>query len=299
MELISIVIPAYNAEDTLNKSLRSILNQSYTYFEVILVNDGSTDNTLEICEQAMQNDHRIVLYSKKNGGANKAREYGVNKAKGTYILFVDADDTLNSGALAGISQYLNKYDIIVGNVSFTKELTYSEYTKLLLTNKIPTAPWAKLIKKELFNSFVFDIPRELIKGEDEIMNIRLIRPGITIKVLNEDIYGYTPAPGSITKQFKYNLHHEELFFKELDRSIEKNEKEKYEDFILNMKLFSYTNILYHKIPIQHVPAFIRSLRVQIKEHQLVISLWNRVFLTTDNKTIQYFMALVNKIRTKL
>lgn len=299
MELISIVIPVFNAEKTIRKCIRSILNQSYHYFEVILVNDGSTDNTSLICQQEMRNDSRIVLYSIKNSGANKAREFGVIRAKGSYILFVDADDTLKSEALLHISQYLNKYDIIVGNVAFTKDLSSIEYIRLLLTHKIPTAPWAKFIKKHLFNPFVFDIPRQLIKGEDEIMNIRLVQPGIIIKALNIEIYCYTPASDSITKKFKYNLNHEEIFFTALERSLDNNEMEQIESIILNMKLLAYTNLIFHKVPFQYIPKFIQTLRVLIESHQLSVSLWNRLFLMSDNKMLKYLMATINKLKDKL
>jgi glycosyltransferase involved in cell wall biosynthesis len=95
--MLSIIIPLYNKQDCIRKTLDSILVQDYSDYEIVIVDDGSTDNSIEVINSI--NDSRIVVHSKTNGGPSSARNYGVNKAKGEWILFLDADDTLERLAL--------------------------------------------------------------------------------------------------------------------------------------------------------------------------------------------------------
>src|SRR5690625_1367019 len=92
---ISIIVPVYNLEDYLHKCIDSILAQTFTNFELILVNDGSTDRSSEICEEYASIDHRIRVIHKKNGGVASSRNAGLEVAKGEYIGFVDNDDYIN------------------------------------------------------------------------------------------------------------------------------------------------------------------------------------------------------------
>lgn len=92
MEKISIIIPLYNGEKYITQTINNILNSTYVELEVIIINDGSTDNSLSLCEYLQKKDNRIVIYTKKNGGVVSARNYGLEKAKGKYICFCDQDD---------------------------------------------------------------------------------------------------------------------------------------------------------------------------------------------------------------
>lgn len=92
MNLISIIIPVYNAEKYINRCIKSIVNQSYQELEIIVVNDGSTDNSLSICTTLAMQDNRIKVISQENGGVSKARNTGIRFAKGEYVMFLDSDD---------------------------------------------------------------------------------------------------------------------------------------------------------------------------------------------------------------
>lgn len=114
---ISVVIPIYNQEKYLGKCIRSVLNQTFQDFEIILVNDGSMDNSLRICQRYAKKDSRIFIIDKQNAGLAQARKDGVLKAKGEYICFLDSDDYLASDALEllyGLAQE-HKVDMVVGN----------------------------------------------------------------------------------------------------------------------------------------------------------------------------------------
>jgi glycosyltransferase involved in cell wall biosynthesis len=103
----SIVIPAYNVEKYINECLASLMNQTYDNFEAIIVNDGSTDNTEKVIEKYLT-DKRFKCYKKKNGGLSDARNFGVKKAKGDYLLFLDSDDYYDTNILKNLNDELNK-----------------------------------------------------------------------------------------------------------------------------------------------------------------------------------------------
>ena len=90
--LISVIVPVYNSERSLEYSIKSLIEQTFDNIQIILVNDGSTDNSLELCRQLAEKDSRILVIDKKNGGVSSARNAGLDKSDGEYITFLDADD---------------------------------------------------------------------------------------------------------------------------------------------------------------------------------------------------------------
>ena len=105
--LFSIVIPVYNVEQYLEVCVNSILSQKYSYFEIILVDDGSTDNSPQICDALGSSNDKIVVVHKANGGASEARKIGIERARGKYIICVDADDWLDQGILSDAEAIIN------------------------------------------------------------------------------------------------------------------------------------------------------------------------------------------------
>ena len=108
MAKFSIIVPVYNVEEYLANCLDSLLNQSYEDYEVIVVNDGTKDNSQDIIDEYVKKDNRIKGFKKKNGGLSDARNYGVGKAKGDYLLFVDSDDSINSKLLEELNKEIEK-----------------------------------------------------------------------------------------------------------------------------------------------------------------------------------------------
>ncbi len=116
--LITVIIPVYNAEKFLDRAIGSVLNQTYRNIELILVNDGSTDNSERICKEYMFADKRVKLLSQKNSGPAAARNTGINNATGTFAYFLDADDFIERNALEVlISNCQSKPDLVMGNFS--------------------------------------------------------------------------------------------------------------------------------------------------------------------------------------
>ena len=119
-KLISIIVPVYNVEKYLKKCVYSILNQSYKNLEVILVNDGSTDNSGKICDELSREDSRINVYHKDNGGLSDARNYGVAKANGEYVGFVDSDDYIDQYMYENLYKAIRKYNTQVAECGITR-----------------------------------------------------------------------------------------------------------------------------------------------------------------------------------
>ena len=119
-KLISIIVPVYNVEKYLKKCVYSILNQSYKNLEVILVNDGSTDNSGKICDELSREDSRIKVYHKDNGGLSDARNYGVAKANGEYVGFVDSDDYIDQYMYENLYKAIREYNTQIAECGITR-----------------------------------------------------------------------------------------------------------------------------------------------------------------------------------
>lgn len=172
MPLISIIIPVYNAQDWLKPCIESIIHQSYTNIEIILVNDGSTDNSGTILDNYARQDSRITVKDKPNGGPSAARNLGIDIARGEYLIFVDADDELHPDMvrhLYAVHQQTNA-DICCGCTVYKQSYTFKpfsherinvidsataiERTLYQQPNYYPSA-WNTLYRKELFNGLRF------------------------------------------------------------------------------------------------------------------------------------------------
>lgn len=118
MKLLSIIVPVYNVKSYLKKCVESIINQTYTNLQIILVDDGSTDGSQDICDEFAQRDSRIVVIHKENGGLSTARNVGMDRAKGAYIAFVDSDDWLEPNMYEALISQLEKHEADIVACSF-------------------------------------------------------------------------------------------------------------------------------------------------------------------------------------
>lgn len=161
---------------------------------------------------------------------------GVKYANGEWITFVDADDYLPQKSLQTMHLLVEKYDtdLVVGATLNDKrmktigdELTVADYRKLLIEEKITASPWAKLIRRVLFTPFVFDIPRQIVFGEDLLMNIRLAyQTNKNIAICKDYVYEYVQNKTSCMHTFKMTLDYAEMYFKEKERSVGEIDKDK-------------------------------------------------------------------------
>lgn len=183
---VSIVIPVYKAEPYIEDCVQSILQQTFTDFELLLVDDGSPDNSGALCEELAAKDQRIKVFHKPNGGATSARKYGVEQATGEWIMFSDADDTMPNGALQDLCSHNDgNVDIVAGTILYktkrshiktrTEENTipYDEYIHFLLNRQTYYGPCAKLIKSKLFEGFKWNDDFDVFLHEDLLMLVEL------------------------------------------------------------------------------------------------------------------------------
>jgi len=224
---ISVIVPVYNVEGFLNRCVDSILSQSFADFEMLLINDGSTDKSGEICDNYAKADYRIRVLRKENGGVTAARRDGVKLAKGEWITFVDGDDSLPPDAFQNlITGVKDDIFMVIGayhrkcendNDEFFKNsqtgiFSNTEYLHIFLNHKVEVAPWGKLFRKHLFYDSIFDLPREIKNKEDLIMNLRLgLHNTGKVFFIDKSVYNYTwDRPGSALSVFlkKFDLEYE-------------------------------------------------------------------------------------------
>jgi len=212
--LISIIIPIYNTKKYLEECLYSISAQSYRNIEIILVNDGSTDGSLEIAEKISNKDKRFKLISQKNSGVASARNNGVAHASGEYIIHADSDDILPTNAIAILyeSAISENADIVLGDYiikrkqSFEKiKLNFSgDHNTLLnsiLTGEHQASLWNKLIRRSLYDLAKFEPGINFT--EDKLFLSRLLARAKSIKIsyVAKPVYIYRYRSGSYTTTF--------------------------------------------------------------------------------------------------
>lgn len=208
-ELISIVVPVYNVENYLENCIESIRKQNYPNFELILVDDGSRDRSVQICDSYAKLDSRIKVFHNENRGANASRKFGVSVAKGNWIMFVDSDDTITVDCISLLYRHKDKADVIVGSINLngrrkfhhqvTGILNKQQYVEALLLNRTSVGPVAKLFKKHVFNFSIWNENKKITNNEDLMMLIFVASQAENIFIDNSAIcYNYIFRMGSAT-----------------------------------------------------------------------------------------------------
>lgn len=299
--VISIVIPVYNAERYIGRCLDSILDcQRSNDVEIICVDDGSTDSSASICASFAQRDKRIALIKQANGGPTAARQVGVKRSSGEWIMFVDADDTLPINALSDMLSVnnLENYDIIAGSVkregNTDKIVTPAEYRScLLLARGVRPGPWGKLIRRSLFDDFIFDIPREINHGEDVLMNLRLtLRTEKPIFLLSKIVYNYFFYPNSLGHSFRYTIEFLELYDKEMLRSLPKDDESWMLDYIvLRIKAWKRVNYMKFSTRKNRDTMFYHNLTRDIEQSGCRLSFDRRINVFGNNLPSRCYVVL--------
>lgn len=222
-EKITVIVPVYNVENYLQQCLDSLLAQTYKNLEIIVVNDGSTDNSGNICQEYVQKDNRIIYIEKENGGLSDARNTGLEKMTGNYVTFVDSDDWVEQDYVEVLYKKLMEYqaDIAVANYYSYNESegiyyfhifgdSYYEkvydnvsiFENLYESSEMKSfaliSAWGKLYRADLFNHLRFDKGK---LGEDGYLNQKMYLLVEKIVYMNQGLYAYRNRDGSITKSW--------------------------------------------------------------------------------------------------
>lgn len=220
--MISVIVPFYNAEKTIEECIQSVLNQTYTNFELILVDDGSSDNSDKIINEIIKQDSRIVLYKKNNGGVSSARNLGISKAKGEYIIFIDSDDQIHYQALEILMSVMKKNDTdlvvykytlsengIKSRISDCKVETIDKieyfHEMFIPRNNIAAFAWNRIYKKSIIrlNSLEFD--EDIKVCEDTLFNYLYAKKCRYILSLDISLYYYNINNNSAMFSDKFNI----------------------------------------------------------------------------------------------
>lgn len=244
---ISIIIPVYNSEKYLRRCLNSVLGQTYANIEIILINDGSTDESLLICQEYAKNDARISVINQENKGPAAARNAGIKRATGTYIGFVDADDFIEPvmyEKMMAVAENTNT-DLVVtnfkvydaGNLNSRIVRNTLPYNKVLSQKEIKEffiAPYFggylgilpslcnKIYKLDFIKSNNFEIDKTRVRAEDYWFNFYVFQKAFSIIVLDDAFYHYYKNEGSIMHSFRENQF--EGFLKTRETLLESNKK---------------------------------------------------------------------------
>lgn len=216
--MISVIVPIYNAEKYLHRCIKRILTQDYTELELLLIDDGSTDNSGTICDEYAIKDNRIRVFHKENGGVSSARNWGLDKAIGEYIMFVDSDDYMLSGMLEVMLSTLKakSADLVVCGTTETgggywrpiADVDYSinqlkENFVSLLHTELLSPPWNKIYKKEIIGSNRFC--EDISFGEDLLFNIQYLEKCENISLIKESpFYHEKENENSLVVKFNRN-----------------------------------------------------------------------------------------------
>lgn len=210
-EQISVVIPVYNVEQYLRPCLDSVIGQTYDNLQIILVDDGSTDHSGEICDVYREKDSRVTVIHKENGGLSDARNCGIEIARGKYITFIDSDDVVDTTYCEELLKCLKEHnaDISLCNVVDFKNNVPTSYqmagdflfdteeaVKAYFRNVVPAAAWGKLYKRELFDTIRF--PKGKIFEDMFIVVDILLMSNCVVGTATGNYY-YRWRMGSITK----------------------------------------------------------------------------------------------------
>lgn len=220
MDKISIIIPMYNAEKYIKRCLESIFEQTYKNIEIVIVDDGSTDNSYNICKKYEQQNKKIKLFHKKNNGVSSARNYGLKKCTGKYLCFVDSDDYIEKYYIQQLYKAIKDNNTKISQCAINivddnlKKINNKGYSHSFITNGkkliIDTfnneeigniVLWNKMYERSLFNNIQFPNGKNY---EDEFITYKILYKENRISIIPDKLYNYRKHINSITNS-KYTL----------------------------------------------------------------------------------------------
>ena len=328
--LISVIIPVYNAENYLEQCLNSIKNQTYKNFEVIIVNDGSKDNTEVICKRFLEDDSRFRYFSKENGGVSSARNFGLDNANGHYITFIDGDDWVEHNHLEILIKSIteNNSDIAIcsykefdNNIDTYYTIVYTKqeknllnfekmnrddfliiFPKLMSINVCFNNAVAKLFRKELVTNLRFDT--SIKYGEDLDFYFSLYLNVESISYVDELTYVYRIHGDSTTSNFNQEYAEQELsIFKKMFKKIQEIGLPTIHYFNKFQKLLkARVNYIKNKVLLNEHLGFLKNIEGTVTYPNILISVvipiynvspYLRLCLESiENQTYPYFEVLL-------
>ena len=301
-EKVSIVLPVYNGGKYVAAAMESVLAQSYTNWELLVVDDGSVDSSASICDGYAAKDSRIKVFHQPNGGVNTARAKGVDNSTGEYLVFLDADDTLAPDALDYLIANISPEDEMLASGKSDAVLGKDGFIKALWTGEIAPALWGKMFRASLYKKMDYHIDRRLVMGEDLLLNSMYALEIRQVRVLPRTVYlvNYDNET-SVTKTFKHNWEYEKFYFKKvselfLDR-MEQTDGYGQAELMVNK---SWLNAMKYSIldggGINYNDAEFKAIRAYFKERKAQLGSSEKLLFAVKNpclyrKILKAYMAL--------
>ena len=316
--MVSIIIPVFNAARCLPKCVKSVLSQTYTEFECILINDGSQDNSLSLCQYYAMKDSRVFVIDKENEGVDKARFDGLNHAKGEFVMFVDSDDWLEVHALEELVKPMCEFeaDMVVGlmrgvynigcffirdwrnrtskcsnRLILHEEMMKDYYISFFGINLLPVSMCATLYRRSIINEAKLR-PSGLGFGEDLTFNMKLMPYVRRYYMIDKVIYNYRKdSLGSSSKYLDNWLKNARLLF---DTKMSQIENLHYNKAV-KWQLIEYVNYIktYVSNTLIHDSKNLESRKNLLRDEFLLYKFANKVYplLTMDYKDTEFFNAI--------
>lgn len=219
--MVSVIVPVYNAENFLEEAIESVINQTYTAIEVLLIDDGSTDGSLDICNEYAQKDSRVRVFHKKNEGVSSARNVGITEARGEWILFVDSDDYIRKDMIEILLKHSDGMDRVVCGYKWilrdgrykdcflaekacydTDSLRFRENFDLIYKVAMYTV-WNGIYRKESIEHFFNE---ELLCDEDPLFNLDYMTSFKKMCIIPDILYFYRiDTENSLTKKIQSDI----------------------------------------------------------------------------------------------
>lgn len=299
MDKISVIVPIYNQEKYLKECIESILKQDYKNFEVLLVNDGSIDNSLNICYEYSKCNKIIRVINLKHEGVSNARNKGIEYANGKYICFIDSDDIINEKFLTTLHRMISKYNLDIAEVGFRyinkkfKNVNQKEKIKLYSNEEMVERLYSKNgvrtvhITNKLFNIKLFkNIKFENKENEDEYIICKLLfSTNKKIAINNKELYVYRTMQSGRNRKFN---------IKKLDILYVFDERRKY--FSNSKKLLKINEIA--KLDMILYLSYLCKINDKIKEKNMLYDKFKMEYKTNDinpdiRRKIKYYLFIKN------
>lgn len=282
--LISIIIPVYNAESTLCRCVNSILNQTFSDWELLLIDDGSTDQSGDICDKYATKDRRIKVFHKENGGVSSARNYGLDKVSGEWINFVDADDWIDSNCLENcINGIREETDLVMFSCEWAADCrlpdmickmqaNFQEILPLFIDKITFVTPWCKLFRRSIIENKHLRFDLSLSSGEDTLFSMEYLKNVKNMNLLSLEAYHYDISQNnnSLSKKiacdwnsYAYFLRNIFLVIDELE-AIFRVKLAKYRCLLCESRINKYLAIL----PFYSIRDIRKKLKVLSKSNEL-------------------------------
>lgn len=298
MPKVSVIVPVYGVEKYLKECVDSILTQTYSDIELILVDDGSPDRSGEICDEYARKDERVRVFHKENGGVSSARNYGIEQATGEWIMFVDSDDYIDRTYLEDFD-YRDGYDLfmqgynVVNNGVVVRHYDFSQLLSCEIDhiiaysedNLIINSPCFKLYNTSIIRKYSLLFDANTSYGEDHLFSLLYLEHVNRIKFVKASGYNYRVINGSLTHQIKNTQ--ELVYYICKSRTYGMNIYKKYDSPILlgsynrrlmdNLKVFIF-NCFKDKIDNNNYMRYIRMFKGGFSNYQRGISYFDRLFI---------------------